>query len=175
MHARGHRLLLMLLLLATAPWVRAATEAELRVAMIYNIARFVQWPPAALAGERFNICAVGGDGVVDGLVQLADKRLHERPIAVRGVKRDADLGGCHIVYIAAEQALKLAPISERLRLGGSVGLTIGDTPNFTAGGGMVQLLTLDSRQRFRINQRAADKAGLAINAKLLQLALPPGD
>jgi hypothetical protein len=176
MFARGrHYALLMLLLLAATPIVRAATEAELRAAIIFNIARFVQWPPTALAADRFNICTVGSDAVVDGLAQLTDKSLHDLPVALRAVRRDAELEGCLVVYITSEQALKLAPISMQLQLSHTPGLTISDAPNFAASGGMVQLLTLDERQRFRINRHAAEKGGLAINAKLLQLSLPPGD
>ena len=40
--------LLALLALSLAHPAMAATEAELRVAMIFNITRFVQWPSAAL-------------------------------------------------------------------------------------------------------------------------------
>ena len=165
----------LLALLGLAHPAMAATEAELRVAMIFNITRFVQWPSAALNTASFNVCAVGSDAVSDGLSLLISKSVHDLPIAVRAVKRDGDLISCHIVYVTTDQALRLAAISEQINISHTSALTIGAAPAFIVGGGMVQLLTLEGRQRFRINQRAAEAAGLSINAKLLQLALPQGD
>lgn len=167
------RFLLFGLWLACLPALaQAATEAELRAAVIYNIARFVQWPPAPAANTNFDICTVGNNAVADALAVLNGKPLNDLPAVIRQIRRDRDLAGCRVLYIAPEDTVRLAAIIEILDDGREATLTISDAPSFLALGGMVQLVVVEDRQRFRINQDLAEKAKLSINAKLLQLALP---
>lgn len=159
--------------LAIAPALaQAATEAELRAAVIYNIARFVQWPPGKSANGHFNICTVGANPITEALAALEGKPLSGLPSTIRAVRRDHDLAGCHVLYITTEESVRLSAISQLLASGHEATLTISDAPSFLALGGMVQLVVVEDRQRFRINQELAEKANLSINAKLLQLALP---
>jgi len=94
---------------------------------------------------------------------------------VQAVRRDSELSGCQLIYITADDAVRLSSISEQLIANRAAALTISDAPSFIALGGIVQLVTVNNRQRFRINQALAEKNGLSISAKLLQLALPQGD
>lgn len=161
------------LALALAPTTMAASEAEVKAAMIYNIARFVQWPRQPGDGNQFSICALGDGEVAEALPALESKQLHGRDVVFTTVRRDADLTRCNVVYLAPNQALRLAAVSDVLARGNMAVLTIADAPNFIALGGMVQLVIQHGRPRFRIDQRVAERSGLDINAKLLQLALPP--
>ena len=174
MRSALHRLLLRLLpcllMTAAAPSARAATDAELRAAVIYNIARFVEWP--ADADTHFAICTVGDNTVSDALAGLAGKTLDGLAVSVRPVHRDRDLDGCRVLYITPDDAVRLAAISQLLTKRSAATLTISDAPSFLALGGMVQLLVVSERLRFRINQDLAEASHLHVNAKLLQLALP---
>lgn len=165
------RLLLGLLIGGASPCVRAATEAELRAAVIYNIARFVQWP-ATMGDARFTICSAGSNAVTEALTALQGKALGSQITATRTIGRDHDLSGCHMLYVAPDNAVRMAAIAALLSANHEATLTISDAPNFLARGGMVQLVVVEERQRFLINQDLAEKANLSINAKLLQLALP---
>ncbi len=163
-------------LLALCPALApAATEGELRAAVIYNIARFVQWPAVSGGSSTFDICTLGESPVSDGLAPLAGKQLNGLPTHIRPIRRDRDLTGCRVLYIAPDDTVRMAAISEILASNREPTLTISDAPSFLALGGMVQLVVVDDRQRFRINQELAEKAQLSINAKLLQLALPGRD
>lgn len=175
MRRQSIRRLLPLLGLTLALWSAAAypaTEAELRAAVIYNIARFVRWPQTSAKATHFDICTVGSNAVSDALKEFTDKPLDGLPTAVRRVERDRDLHGCRMLYITPDDALRMAAISDILTRGHDATLTISDAPGFIALGGMVQLIVVNDRQRFRIDRVLADKANLSINAKLLQLALP---
>ena len=170
-----HLILLGLLLTLAPAFARAATEAELRAAVIYNIARFVQWPHATTNNTNFDICTLGNNAVSDALVSLEGKPLNGLPTHTRPIQRDRDLEGCRMLYIAPDDTVRMAAISAILTNNREATLTISDAPSFLALGGMVQLVVVDERQRFRINQELAEKANLYINAKLLQLALPASD
>jgi hypothetical protein len=152
-----------------------ADQHELRAAMVYNIARFVQWPRAALTSANFRLCTVGSGAETDAMTALEGKPLGDQTVAVQAVRRDSELSGCQLIYITADDAVRLSSISEQLIANRAAALTISDAPSFIALGGIVQLVTVNNRQRFRINQALAEKNGLSISAKLLQLALPQGD
>ena len=49
-------------------------------------------------------------------------------------------------------------------------MTVGNAPGFTRQGGIINFIMQDNRVRFEINPEAADRAGLRISSKLLQLA-----
>ena len=144
-------------------------------AVIYNIARFVQWPHGATSSANFDICSIGNNTISDALTALEGKSLDGLPVAIRAVRRDSDLLGCKALYIAPDNTVRIAAISAILTNNHEATLTISDAPSFLALGGMVQLVVISDRQRFRINQELAEKANLSINAKLLQLALPARD
>lgn len=166
-------LVAMLALIWLVPGAMAASEAELRAAMIYNIARFVKWPAAELAkSERFTICALGENDVADALGALRGKQLHDRPVSILRVRGDSDLAHCDVIYLAAAQSLRLSAVLSVLEQKDASTLTVGDAPNFLTLGGAVQLLTQAGKPRFRIARRHAERRGLSVNAKLLQLALP---
>jgi hypothetical protein len=47
----------------------------------------------------------------------------------------------------------------------------GETDDFIKAGGMINLVIVDNKIRFQINDNAAKKAGLTISSKLLSLAI----
>ena len=49
-------------------------------------------------------------------------------------------------------------------------LTVGETQNFMRRGGIINFIIVENRVRFEINLIAAERAGITISAKLLQLA-----
>lgn len=186
--------LLAVALVVTPPPAGATTEGELRAAVIYNIARFVQWPPglqvsahpiinsaanaaspAVAQDGSFAICTIGNSPTADALIALDGKSLNGFTVATRAIRRDRDLAACHVLYIAPDEAVRMTAIAEILAHRHEATLTVSDAPSFLALGGMVQLVVVEDRQRFRINQELAEKSSLSINAKLLQLALPERD
>jgi hypothetical protein len=56
------------------------------------------------------------------------------------------------------------------RLRGASVLTVGDHDDFATTGGVIHFTRENYRVRFEINVRAAERAGLRISSKLLQLA-----
>ena len=50
-------------------------------------------------------------------------------------------------------------------------LSIADVPGFALKSGMVNLVKVDEKMRFEINQKEVEARGLTMSARLLQLAL----
>ena len=149
----------------------SAGEYELKAAMLYNLARFVEWPASAYADAQAPtiVCLLGRDPFGSFLTSLAAKQtVNGRPLQIRRVRNNADLNGCHILYISSSERKNIGPILAGLR--GSSVLTVGEMAQFATRGGMVQFELEDKQVHFNINLDASLRADLKISARLLVLA-----
>jgi hypothetical protein len=150
-----------------APAADPAAKAE----MIYNVAKFIQWPGRAFKDSegQFVFAVMGEDPVAEALVStLSGRTIAGRPVFVRFVKRIQDLSGSEIAYIAVSEEGRLV---ETLRaLEGRSTLTVADLPDFIGRGGMVDFSQADGQPRFEIHRERAEKAGLKISSRLLAIA-----
>jgi hypothetical protein len=90
------------------------------------------------------------------------------PLAARRILKVQDAPGCRILYISSSEDGQLEIILAALDTE-SV-LTVGDMPEFTRRGGMVQFLLEGNRVRFELNLSAARRANLNLSVQLLKLA-----
>jgi len=146
-------------------------EYEIKVAMLYNFTKFVEWPQGALgeAGTPLLVGVLDNDGF--GLlldVALRNKNIYGHPITVRRFASAAESRGCHVLFIGTVDKKQVRRILQSL--GRSSVLTIGDSEQFAALGGVIGFIEDGGRIRFEINRDAADRAGLQVSSKLLGLA-----
>ena len=99
---------------------------------------------------------------------MRGKTVDGRALTVRRLKGPEEGTGCQIVFVGAHEMSLLPALLREIR--GSAILTVGDTEKFSRQGGMVNFVVQDNRVRFEINADAAQRAGLKISSKLLQLA-----
>lgn len=148
----------------------AAEEAEsrLKVAFLFNFAKFVTWPePEFSAQPTISICISGENSLGDALNGLKGKTAQGRDVVVkRDVKLD-QLPFCHIAYIGGSEKERIAKI---LRGTGKGVLTVSDIPAFVDAGGVIGLSVSDNKVGFDINLEAAQQADLKISAQLLKVA-----
>lgn len=147
--------------------VNYRTEAE----DLQHFAEFVDWPAARneAASRTINFCILGQDPFGAALNKsILGHRIGDRlPTIVRG-KRLQDLGGCDVLYVSSSETKRQTEILEQLR--NSQVLTVGETTDFAATGGIIQFVQATGRVNFVINVDAAGRAGLRIRAELLALA-----
>ena len=139
--------------------------------MLWNIAKFVQWPETSLSQSHGQIVftILGEDDLAAELANLlSTKTINGKPVFVRFARRAQDARGSQILYVAGSEVVHIdAVLSE---VAGSPVLTVADTPAFATRGGMVGFATDGERVRFEINLGHAERSGLRISAKLLALA-----
>ena len=75
---------------------------------------------------------------------------------------------CHVLFISASHNIAMKDIQEALRR--VPVLTVGESRDFAAQGGMIGFVVEDSRVRFEVNLQAAKQMRLNISSKLLSLA-----
>jgi hypothetical protein len=89
-------------------------------------------------------------------------------VFVMFVRRVQDVKNSHIVFVAASEFRRIPELVDAL--GRSSVLTVADSRDFIAQGGMVSLTHDQDHLRFEINRARAERAGLKISAKLLALS-----
>src|SRR6185437_5120211 len=144
------------------------TEAE----DLHHFAEFVEWPQSAnggnkRAGTAINFCVLGQDPFGTSLDNSILGHLigDRQPVVVRG-KRFEDLGACDVLFVSSSETKLQSKILDRLNRSA---VTVGETSDFAARGGIIQFVPAGNRVNFLINVDAAGRAGLKIRAALLAL------
>lgn len=151
---------------------QSSREHDLKAVLLFNLTRFVEWPPAAFADPEapFVIGILGHDPygkVLDEVVRMESYGRHKiQVVRYRDVESAKE---CQILFIAADEDSSLTRILSRLR--GRALLTVGDSAGFSLRGGMVALnQNADGKIRLRINLDAVRSSGLIVSGKLLRVA-----
>jgi hypothetical protein len=148
-----------------------AEEYQVKGAFLLNFTKFVDWPPQAFKGpgDPIAICILGENPFGPGLDRAARETVvANRTVSVRQVSDGQQAGQCQIVFMGASERKRSRAWLESMR-GQSV-LTVGEFEGFLANGGVVNFKLEGERVRIEIDTAAADRAGLHISAKLLNLA-----
>lgn len=146
------------------------SEYEAKAAFLLNVSRFTQWPsdsewPTApivigvLESDSFGV-------MLDGF--LLDKVVKGRKVIARHGPTLAELGRCQILFVGRSEALRVEEVIAELD-SESV-LTIGETDDFIAAGGMIQIGLIENRVRFAIDHRRVARVGIVISSKVLSLS-----
>lgn len=148
----------------------AADVNQTKALMLWNIAKFVEWPdlgPDSHSPLVFTI--LGEDELAASLAGvLSSKLVNGRPVFVRFARRPQDAKGSQMLYVAATEVPHM--IDVLAAVDSTPVLTVSDAPGFAAHGGMVGFTSQGDRVRFEVNLAHAEKTGLHLSAKLLALA-----
>ena len=146
-------------------------EYRLKAAFVSGFAGFVEWPPEALKNpsDPIAVCVFGENPFGSALEQaIKGKTVQEHKLLTRHVPDVQQSTGCQILFVAPSERRRLRSILKEGQLN-SV-LTVGDSDNFTAEGGMIELRVEGEQIQILINLSAAEKNRLKISSRLLSLA-----
>ncbi len=145
-------------------------EYTVKAAFVYNFARFTEWPDAAFqdAASPLRLCVLGQDPFDGALNSIAGKTVGDRELRVSYPIWASEVGDCHILFISESAGSRLTEIVTHLD--GSPVLTIGDTPETARSGGIIGLENVENRIRFQVNLDAAQRSGLRLSSRILDLA-----
>jgi len=148
------------------------TKYQIEAAFIYNFARFVDWPTQAFtdASSPMVIGVLGKNRFGSDLAQMiSGKAIRGHPLQFKECASLADATHCQVLFVSDSEKNHLS--KDISALGGDSVLTVSETDNFIAAGGMIDLRIVNDKMRFDINNSAAKTAGLTISSKLLSLAM----
>ena len=146
-------------------------EYQVKAAFLFHFAQLVDWPSGVLpAGDpSLTLCIFKDEprgmefqSTIDG------KTLGSRVFHVRLISQSREIQGCDLLFLGRDKTRRQADILQSLR---GVGiLTVGETPDFLADGGMIRFHLVEDKIRFDINLEAAEAAHIKISSRLLLLA-----
>ena len=152
---------------------QVSREYDLKAVLLFNLARFVEWPPEAFATNEtpIVIAVLGRDPfgkVLDNVVR--SESIDGRQVVVQRYSDLAKLDRCHILFISQSESAKMPNIISRLK--GKPILTVSDMEGFALrDGGMVRFFRGDDKKvRIRIHLGNLKESGLNASAKLLRVA-----
>ena len=155
--------------------IAGASEIEIKAAMLYRAAKFIEWPKQAFLDDTapFIVCVVGDSVALQAFEPLQGRTLNGRNVVARRVTGDAiDLHQCHAVFFTREHVKDSDYAIDKLR--GLPILTVGEAHDFAARGGMLALLTRDQRVGLTFNLTVSKRAGLTVSSQLLKLSTVVG-
>lgn len=146
-------------------------EYQVKAVFLYNFARYVEWPAQSFkaSNDPIVICILGQNPFGSAIEQATTGKMIEgRAFVVREISNTQQPFSCHILFVNASERNRFRSIAANLK--GSGVLTVGETPGFTADGGVINFKLRDGKVRFEINVDAAGQERLHISSKLLSLA-----
>jgi hypothetical protein len=163
-----------LILLAASAGGQTLDEYQVKAAFLVKFASFVEWPPAAFKGpaDPLTICVMGRSPFGHQIESLVEgKFVDGRAFALRTVADARDAIACHILFISSSEHLRFRSILDTLK--STSVLPVGDTNDFIAEGGVINLRRENGKVRIEIDARAAKAKNLRISSRLLDLAQGP--
>ena len=154
--------------LATSAMAQTVDEYKVKAAFVFNFAKFIQWPREAFKTpvDPLVICVLGQDQMTNSLREAVNgNAIDGRPVVVRKFEVGQVSCDCNILFVSSSATKRF-----RSWLKESGVLTVGETPGFTADGGVINFKLEDGRVRFEINVAAAERQQVHISSKLLSLA-----
>ncbi len=165
--------ILLLLALATPRGAEGqGMEAQVKAALLCNLTRFIAWPDSCLRSSK--------DPIVIGLLAAPELRkgiedvrrssggLH-RSIEVRTVDTPVQAAACHVLYLGPTAA------PDGWRRAGEVSgyslLVVADPEAASGAAATVRLVRNDNRLAFIVDLAEAERNGLRVSSKLLNLAV----
>ena len=143
---------------------------SLKAAFLVNFAKFADFPQDVLpAGGVFMFCVTGDRAVADALEDGLKARPRQDPASVTFVPSDRPTGACHILYLGGLNLRDARRTIDAIK--GAPVFTVSDLAGFAEAGGVAELRLEKGHMRFAINPAAAQRAHLALSAKLLSLAI----
>lgn len=162
-------------LLAVSWNVRAepnVVESQVKAAYLYKFMAYVEWPSSvfAQADTPITIGIIGADEIADELNLLKRGHLvNNRTLEVKLLKSGETLPGLQILFIGGNQesgrvkrlldSIQTQPV-----------LTVSDSPGGLANGSIINFVPVDERIRFEVSVAQAERSGLKISARLLNVA-----
>jgi hypothetical protein len=147
------------------------SEYDVKAAYLYNFAKFVEWPSDAFAGNGAPVrIGILGNDLFCSLLDdgFRDKKVNERPLAIRCVGANDDLRTYQILFVSSTQMQRMPQILAKIQTA-PVLLVTECTPTIPQGS-IINFVWEGKKIRFEVDNANAEKARLKISSKLLVLA-----
>lgn len=155
-----------------APADSSSVERAVKAASIYRFLPYIEWPPSAFArpDAPLVIGVAGADDLAEELDRItAGRAIDGKPVQVRKLRPGDPVSGLQVLFIGRSQVDAQAQLLRTVQARPI--LTITDTEGALAWGSMINFRLVDGRVRFEVSLGTAERSGLKISSRMLQVAL----
>lgn len=144
-------------------------EATLKARFIYNFTKYVEWPNERYLAH-FVIGIYGTSDVAEALKQVcANRKIREKDIEIRIINNPEDIRKCDILFIPKNQCTNLKKILEFVE--DKEVLVITEEKGMALKGASINIIEIEEKMRFELNESAIKRAGLKVSGQLITLAI----
>lgn len=150
----------------------ATLETRLKAVSLFKFASYVDWPEKTFPGPEYpiTIAVMDGEAIASELARMvAGRTAQGHPVKIKRLQSGEAVTGVHILFVGAEEAERLEQIVDAARTHSI--LTVTDFKGGLARGGVINFVLAERRLRFEIALDTAQKNGLRLSSRLLDVAL----
>lgn len=141
-------------------------EVAVKAAMLFNFAKFAEWPALAPTAP-LRLCVAGDDEIATALSEIVrGQKIGGRAVEARRPLDPGEWRTCQLLFVGDRElrgdslaAIETLPV-----------LTVSAVMGFADNRGIIELYVDGGRLRFAINVDAAARAGVVLSSRLLGLA-----
>lgn len=145
------------------------SESEIKAVFLFNFFRYVDFPHSGSSNRQLRIAVLGRSEIFDALIEVSEKKKIEGQAVVVVPVSENESVPCDILFIP-ETELKNLESTAKLYRGKGV-LIVTENCHHTERGAAINLITVDNKIRFQINQTSAKNGGVRISSQLSSLAM----
>ncbi len=146
-----------------------ADEYAVKGMFLYNFTKYIDWSASA-SGNLFVIAVFDKSEITRNLQQIAaNKKVNNRSIEIRTVHSLEDAGNCQIFFIPRASGHILKEAVEQL--GGRSILIVTEEKDMAKKGSCINIIEVDGKIKFELNDNAVKRDGLKIASQLEALAI----
>jgi hypothetical protein len=146
-----------------------SSRDDVQAAYLYNFGKFARWPEGANQAPMV-VCVAGQDPFGQTIGKLVEgEQIDGRPLQERNIDRPEAVGSCSILFVGSTQHGQQDDFLAAAE--GKPILTVGDSTDFIARGGMIQFVLVEDHVRFSVNLNACSRHRMALSSELLKVAV----
>lgn len=158
--------LVLMLALASASYADLK-EDQVKAAYLYQISKFVFWPPNLDEAQNFTVCQLGPDSYSGNLNKMNGRSVAGKPINVIQINSLDQANDCQLLILSEPDRISSRALEKRLKQTPILTVVDGQKNHKK---GMVVFVIEDQRVRLHINLNLAKQARLTFAANLLEVA-----
>ena len=162
-------LLIAIIAFGSQPARGASNPTQIKAVWLFKFLSYATWPPEAFQSKDspFVLGILGENPFGTILDPVTSKKVRNRPIELKDCKSVEDAKKCHVLFISSSEQSNLVEIFRDLQE--SNVLTVGETPDFTSLGGVINL-TYGQKSPLQISTGAMARAKIKLHSKLQELS-----
>jgi len=148
-----------------------ALERRVKAAFIYKFIDYIGWPQNLFSqpDAPLTIAVMGDNQLADELSNLvADRTVNGRPIVVRKLSDINPSTVIQVLFVGQNESTKISQVTKALEPRPI--LIVTESEGALAKGSIINFMMIDGHVRFEIALDSAEKRGLKLSSRLLEVA-----